>query len=124
MRKALEAGAVGLISKYLDQRQFCHAVNTVAQGSMFIGQDVLTYHNLTGTSRRTLLAALSQSITRRESEILALVAHGLTTRDIAAQLSVSMRTVDRHRSNLMEKLGLHDKVQLTRHAIREGLTQL
>jgi DNA-binding CsgD family transcriptional regulator len=60
-------------------------------------------------------------LTRRESEILALVAEGHTTREIADMLVISPRTVERHRENLRRKLGLRNRVDLTRYAIRAGL---
>jgi DNA-binding NarL/FixJ family response regulator len=62
-------------------------------------------------------------LTRRESEILALIAEGHTTREIADMLVISPRTVDRHRDNLLEKLELRNRIELTRYAIRAGLIE-
>ena len=59
----------------------------------------------------------------RESEVLKLVAEGLTGREIASVLQISDKTVERHRSNILEKLGLRDRVALTRYAIRRGLVE-
>ena len=62
-------------------------------------------------------------LTPRESEILSLVAEGHTTREIADMLVISPRTVDRHRDNLLEKLNLRNRIELTRYAIRTGLIE-
>ena len=63
-------------------------------------------------------------LTPREKQILELVAEGWSSRRIAETLVISINTVDRHRTNLLEKLGLHDRVELTRYAIRRGLVEL
>jgi DNA-binding NarL/FixJ family response regulator len=68
-----------------------------------------------GRSRR------SEPITEREREVLRLVAEGLSTKEIAARLDISARTVESHRANLMRKLGLRSVARLTQYALREGL---
>ncbi|HVA85405.1 MAG TPA: response regulator transcription factor, partial [Candidatus Saccharimonadales bacterium] len=62
-------------------------------------------------------------LTPRETEIVKLVAEGMNTTDIAKTLVISQKTVERHRANVLEKLGLHDRVALTRYAIRQGLIE-
>ena len=62
-------------------------------------------------------------LTPRELEVLKLVAEGWSSQRIADELVISKNTVDRHRQNLLEKLGLHDRVELTRYAIRRGLVE-
>ncbi len=62
-------------------------------------------------------------LTERERQVLKLVAEGHTTSEIADLLSISGKTVERHRSNLLEKLGVRDRVDLTRYAIRRGLVE-
>ena len=68
-------------------------------------------------------AADVSQLTRREAQILALIAEGHTAREIAEQLVISPRTVDRHRENLLDKLELRNRVELTRYAIRVGLIE-
>jgi two-component system response regulator NreC len=63
----------------------------------------------------------ADALTERELEVLKLVAEGLTNRQIAAKLSISIKTVQSHRANLMDKLDLHDRTELVRYAIRRGL---
>lgn len=65
----------------------------------------------------------SDLLTPRESEIVKLVAEGSSNREIAEQLVISEKTVERHRANVLEKLGMHDRVELTRYAIRRGLVE-
>jgi DNA-binding NarL/FixJ family response regulator len=62
-------------------------------------------------------------LTPRESEVVKLIAEGLTSREIGATLFISEKTVERHRANVLEKLGLRDRVALTRYAIRRGLIE-
>ena len=62
-------------------------------------------------------------LSARESEIVKLVAEGMTSKEIAATLVISEKTVERHRANVLEKLGLRDRVDLTRYAIRRGLVE-
>ena len=62
-----------------------------------------------------------QPLTPRETEIVKLVAESYTNKEIAQALVISEKTVDRHRANILQKLGLHDRVELTRYAIRNGL---
>jgi DNA-binding NarL/FixJ family response regulator len=62
-------------------------------------------------------------LTPRESEIVKLIAEGHTSREIAELLVISDKTVERHRANVLDKLGMRDRVDLTRYAIRRGLTQ-
>jgi DNA-binding NarL/FixJ family response regulator len=62
-------------------------------------------------------------LTPRESEVVKLVAEGHTSKEIAGMLVLSVKTVERHRANILEKLGLRDRVQLTRYAIRQGLVE-
>ncbi len=63
------------------------------------------------------------SLTDRELEVLTLVAEGMTNRQIALKLNISIKTVQTHRANLMDKLNLHDRTELVRYAIRRGLIE-
>jgi DNA-binding NarL/FixJ family response regulator len=62
-------------------------------------------------------------LTARETEIVKLIAEGHTSKEIAQLLVISDKTVERHRANILDKLGMRDRVDLTRYAIRRGLTQ-
>ncbi len=69
------------------------------------------------------VAGESEALTPRELEVLKLIAEGHTSKEIAAMLVISIKTVDRHRTNMLEKLGMRDRVELTRYAIRRGLIE-
>jgi len=62
-------------------------------------------------------------LTPRELQVLKLIAEAYTSKEIAAELVISVKTVERHRQNILEKLGMSDRVELTRYAIRRGLIQ-
>jgi DNA-binding NarL/FixJ family response regulator len=64
-----------------------------------------------------------EPLTLREQEVLKLIAESYSNQQIAAALVLSVKTVERHRANILEKLGMHDRVQLTRYAIRRGLIE-
>ena len=66
---------------------------------------------------------LRDPLTPRETEVIKLIAESYTNRQIAEALVISEKTVERHRANILEKLGMHDRVQLTRYAIRRGLLE-
>jgi len=72
---------------------------------------------------RSGLQAGDDPLTPREREVVKLIAESYSTREIADALVISEKTVERHRANILEKLGMHDRVQLTRYAIRRGLIE-
>ena len=119
--EALRAGAGGYVLKSVADHDLIRACRAVMGGEPFMYPD---------SERRVLGSALDlagnaelSQLTRRESEILALVAEGHTTREIAEMLVISPRTVDRHRDNLLDKLNLRNRIELTRYAIRTGLIE-
>lgn len=119
--EALRAGAGGYVLKSVADHDLITACRAVMRDEPFMYPD---------SERRVLGSTLGQAgdaglsqLTRRESEILALVAEGHTTREIAEMLVISPRTVDRHRDNLLDKLNLRNRIELTRYAIRAGLIE-
>jgi DNA-binding NarL/FixJ family response regulator len=119
--EALRAGAGGYVLKSVADHDLIRACRAVMRGEPFMYPD----------SQRRMLGSVLElggdpglaQLTRRESEILALVAEGHTTREIADMLVISPRTVDRHRDNLLDKLNLRNRIELTRYAIRAGLIE-
>jgi DNA-binding NarL/FixJ family response regulator len=113
---ALQAGAAGYVLKGGEMSELLAALDLVAQGGIPIprqlGQRLAAEH----LGQATDLTRL----TGREVEILRLVAAGRSNREIGEQLALSVRTVERHRSAIMSKLGFHNKVELLRYAIRHG----
>ena len=118
--EAVRIGASGYVLKTVADRDLVSACRACMRGEPFVcpeGVGALVEQWLDG--RRD--AQGDDLLTVRESEVLKLVAEGHTTREIAEILVISEKTVDRHRANLLEKLGMRDLVDLTRYAIRRGL---
>ncbi len=120
--EALRAGAAGYLIKDADTEELALALKAVRRGETYLSPPV-SRHVVSEYVRRTggepnLLATLSP----RQREILQLIAEGNTTKDIANLLNLSVKTVDTHRTQLMERLNIHDVAGLVRFAIRSGLT--
>ncbi len=118
----LEAGASGYVAKSASSEELLRGVRAVAQGETYLYAEAaaaivesLRTQSLQGTRKEPLLG-------RRESEVLQLLACGMTSAQIAAALDIATGTVEVHRRNIMRKLDLHNVVELTRYAIREGLS--
>jgi len=126
VRRALEAGANGYILKDANYNQLETAVRCVLNGTPYLSPDIsdgIIKGYLLGVKHSAPGTRLS-TLTPRELEIFKLVAEGYKSRDIADYLCISVNTVDKHRANIMKKLGLHSVAELTKYAIREGLTPL
>ena len=122
VRPALRAGAHGYLVKGAGLDDLLRALRAVAAGERFFGPEAerviaLDAEHLAGDDRGEDLDRL----TAREREVLQLVAEGLTNREIGAALGVSPKTVDAHRTKVMQKLDLHNAQALTRFAVRRGL---
>jgi len=126
IQSALEMGAAGYVSKHEGADVLVAAVREVARGGRFFSQEVLRRLVISrdGVSAGGVLQTRAAALTDRERQVLSHVAHGLTKKDIADRLRLSVKTVERHCDKLMSKLDIHDRVGLTRYAIREGLTDL
>ena len=125
IRAALQAGADGYMLKEANRAELVPALRAVSAGQQFLCQGV-TNRILSGylsgiKFRRRSKTTRSASITRREREVLARIAVGDPNKIIARDLSLSVRTVEKHRSNLMRKLNLHNAAALTLFALRAGL---
>jgi DNA-binding NarL/FixJ family response regulator len=115
--EAIRAGASGYVLKSVADHDLITACRAAMRGEPFVYPAV--ERSLLG---RALADDESSAVlTGRESQILALIADGHTSREIAEMLVISPRTVERHRENLRHKLGLRNRVDLTRYAIRAGL---
>ena len=117
---ALEAGASGYVSKRGADGDLIDAIRTVAEGRTFLNsrtQQALMKQWLQDGPKR------SDELTPREMEVVKLIAEANTNRQIADALQVSEKTVESHRANVLSKLGMRDRVELVRYAIRRGLVE-
>jgi DNA-binding NarL/FixJ family response regulator len=121
VREMLEAGANGFVEKTAGLLEFKKGLETVANGGTYFGPAVAAL--LRNVVANPGASASADFLTDREREILQLVAESYSTKEIAAKLSISVKTVDNHRTNLMRKLNLHDVASLTRYALEIGLIE-
>ncbi|MFF0290875.1 response regulator [Streptomyces sp. NPDC005262] len=122
--EALAAGASGYVLKSVADRDLVEACRATMRGEPFLypgAVNALIRNYLDRAREGGTLPA--KAITDREEEILKLVAEGHTSQEIADILVISIKTVERHRANLLEKLGMKDRLELTRYAIRVGLIE-
>ncbi len=121
--RALKAGAAGYLLKDADPAELELAVKAAYQGETFlsplVSKKVTEYVRRTGGERSSL-----DRLTSRQREVLQLIAEGKTSREIAYNLDISVKTVGTHRTKLMKRLGIHDIAGLVRYAIRMGLVDL
>jgi DNA-binding NarL/FixJ family response regulator len=122
--QALKAGAAGYVLKSAADRDLVEACRAAMRGEPFVypkGVAALIREYL--EAAHAGLIEDEDPLTPRELEIVKLIAESYTTRQIAETLVISEKTVERHRSNVLEKLGFRDRVALTRYAIRRGLVE-
>ncbi len=122
--EALKAGASGYVVKTVADRDLVEAVRAAVRGEKFLYPGAVTPLIADFLHRaRQELPLREEPLSPREQEILKLVAEGYTNKQIAEALVISEKTVERHRANILEKLGMRDRVELTRYAIRQGLIE-
>lgn len=119
--QALQSGAAGYLLKNIDPQELELAIKAVARGETYfsssISQQVIQACLKTNGAPTSSL----QKLTQRQREILQLIAEGNSTKGIASKLGISVKTVETHRADLMDTVGIHDIAGLTRYAIRMGL---
>jgi len=121
LQEAIRAGAAGYIIKRAVESELINAIRAVSRGDLYVHPS-MTRALLTNTSLASAgNQAAIETLTPREIEILGLIAQGHTNRQIADLLTLSVRTVESHRANLMEKLNVHSRVELVRYAAQHGL---
>ncbi len=118
--EALRAGAKGYVLKSQAADDLVHAIKEVCSGAVYLSPSI---------SRAVVDAYLSRTyvstdpLSARERQVLQLVGEGKSTKDVAAQLGISVKTAESHRARLMRKLDIHETASLVRYAIRRGLIQ-
>ncbi len=120
------AGAAGFLEKQTSAAILTKAIQEVAKGNTFYSPTIAKHlhHNQNKLrDRNGLPNSGSARLTSRESEVLQLVAEGSTNRQIGADLGISVKTVEKHRQHIMDKLNIHDTAGLTRYAIATGVIE-
>jgi DNA-binding NarL/FixJ family response regulator len=122
--EALKAGACGYVLKSVADRDLLEACRAAMRGEPFIYPDALTALMREYLQRARRGQRMPGSIlTAREAEIVKLIAEGRSSKEIAGLLVISVKTVERHRANILQKLEMRDRTELTRYAIRTGLVE-
>jgi two-component system response regulator NreC len=122
----LHSGASGYVPKRAAPDELVTAIRTVARGEIFLYPSLATrlvqdYLKRADADDQPLVY---DDLTPREREVLVLIAEGMSNAEIAENLVISVKTVDRHRENIMRKLNMHNRVELVKYAIRSGLIDL
>jgi DNA-binding NarL/FixJ family response regulator len=121
--EALKAGASGYVLKSAADTDIVDAVRSAMRGDSYLYPSAVTTLVRDYVERGGRGEEEFDVLTPRELEVLKLIAEANTSKEIADKLFISLKTVDRHRQNILEKLGMSDRVELTRYAIRRGLIQ-
>ncbi len=122
----LRAGASGYLLKDCAFRELSRAIRTVAEGKFYLSPSIsgMVIDEYIKMLENDGGGETISTLTSREREILQLIAEGKSTRDIATSINVSMKTVETHRYNIMQKIDVTSIAELTKFAIREGLTSV
>ncbi|MCC6407544.1 MAG: response regulator transcription factor [Planctomycetes bacterium] len=121
----LEAGACGYLLKISAHDELLRAVRAAGLGRTYLSPEIAGFVVDRSTTAHTASEVSAYStLGAREREVLQLVAEGKTSAETAKQMHISIKTVETHRRNIVQKLGLHGTAELTKYAIREGLTSL
>jgi len=120
IRELLQAGAHGFVEKSAPLTELKKGIEIVSSGGSYFGPEVALLLREAMADPRTSESGV-KALTKREREILQLIAESNSTREIANKLEISVKTAENHRTNLMRKLDLHDVASLTRYAINNGL---
>jgi two-component system response regulator NreC len=121
--KMLEAGAGGYVPKRAAPEELLTAIRTAAAGEVYLYPSMakLLVKDFLSQARNTATSSTLDGLTDREQEVLRFLAEGNNNEEIATALIISIKTVARHRENIMQKLGLHSRSELVRYAIRKGI---
>ncbi|TWD79879.1 LuxR family two component transcriptional regulator [Kribbella amoyensis] len=121
---ALKAGASGYVLKSVADQDLVDACHAAARGESFLYPGVMSalVRDYLDRVRRGERVP-GQVLTPREDEVVKLIAEGHSSKEIAGALTISLKTVERHRANILQKLGMRDRTELTRYAIRAGLIE-
>lgn len=124
--QCLKAGAKGYLLKNCAAEELVVAIRTLASGGSYLCSKItdLVLDDIAGSSSVRCTSLLAGELSNRELEVLRLIADGKSTKEIAFLLKVCIKTVDVQRNNIMNKLDLHSIAELTKYAVRKGLTSI
>ena len=122
----IKLGASGYITKQSTTQVLANAIREVQKGNIYFGPSIsrrLHDRNRTSLNRKGQIKKIHVRLSSREVEVLQLIAEGQAHKQIASELDISIKTVEKHRQHIMEKLSIHDTAGLTRYAIAAGIIE-
>ena len=122
--QALRAGARGYLLKGASLAELELALSSVVRGELYLSPPLSQQAITEYVQRRGKERAQEEKLTARQREILSLIAEGKSTKKVALQLNISVKTVESHRTQIMERLNIHDVAGLVRYAIKTGLVKI
>jgi two-component system, NarL family, response regulator NreC len=123
LKEAIKAGAAGYILKRAAEAELISAIRTILRGELYVDPSMVRVLLEEPRNLQINQKKMAEALTQRETEILRLIVEGYTNRQIGQELNISMRTVEGHRANISDKLGLHSRVELVRYARQNGLIE-
>jgi len=126
VKDAADSGAMGFLLKQTSSHEVCEAIRQVQKGNTFFSPSVSKRRerlNLQSSGRTGTRNKKAVQLTSREMEVLQLIAEGKANKETASELGIGIKTVEKHREHLMEKLDIHDTAGLTRYAISAGIIE-
>jgi DNA-binding NarL/FixJ family response regulator len=128
VNNAIDSGAVGFLLKQISAHEVCTAIHAVARGERFFSSGLAGRLECPPPTKAVADGSraakqLKHQLTSREMEVLQLIAEGKANKETATMLGIAIKTVEKHREHLMEKLDIHDTAGLTRYAIAAGIIE-
>jgi DNA-binding NarL/FixJ family response regulator len=126
VQSAIDSGAVGFLLKQNSGQDVCRAIREVFSGKRYFNSSVMKRRDrlqAAAVNRAGLHRPRAAILTSRETEVLQLIAEGKSNKESAAALNISLKTIEKHREHLMQKLDIHDTAGLTRYAISTGIIE-
>lgn len=123
----IKNGACGFLNKDVSGREFIDALRLVAEGECYFGQRIsgIIYKSYINKIQHPQSPAdVTQNISDREKEIICLLSEGLSFKEVGEKLCISPRTVENHKTNILEKLGLKNTIELVKFAIKHGIIRI
>lgn len=118
--QALQAGAVGFVPKFASDAELKQAIDAVMAGQTYLSP-LVSHHLAAYIRQEEQTPPKEEPLTPRQQEVLKLIADGRSTKEIAGDLNISIKTAEAHRANIMERLDIRDVAGLVRYALRMGL---
>jgi two-component system, NarL family, response regulator NreC len=123
LKEAIKAGAAGYILKRAAEAELISAIRVILRGDIYVDPAMLRGLIEESPQPQVNQEEQNEPLTPRETEVLKLIVEGCTNRQIGQELNISIRTVEGHRANIADKLGIHSRVELVRYARQHGLIE-